>query len=554
VVPPSPYYARATQSVRTIVANFERVLSEIDSLPVTSPPSGLRADGNTAWDTASTQFMHDVDIWTGRGTSPPAPIYIVNIPSDRYDASLNWVRASAGISTVGGVDASIQSGDGCWRDWGDAYWWVVKSRVRAGYLPLFNNKPGYSARTSTGGGTFSTHEWALQINVKCPEGLVEGDQFEATISDAQWGGAYAVGDVLNLPIIAAGSIILSGGRDSAPIQTWLPTGSLLGPMPDYLFDPTAPVPYSAMGLTFLLEPGGVPWVKGDRFRWAIEGGHFKWRKDGGAWMVTSPPAAIPPVSVLLDAGLSLSFTTGATASFVIGDQYAFLAVQPWAVSNLFTPLQNLWRWSGSTANLFLDFGSPQPIKLIALLHSLPATATVTVRGGSTPSVLDWEVDLPWRPLCLWTVLDLLPSRYALISVDNAEGGAIQWPYLGSPPIIKLNADSSMQRDYKMSREGSGTLQSAVRFIGKSTSGELFWSEGSLSADEALAVGDMLDHVKENDDEPIVVIPNVDREDDPPMLVRVAADRIEFGDVHAWGGRATVERRQSVTLPLEGVYQ
>lgn len=550
IVPPNPYFARATQSVRTVVGNFERTLAEVDALPPSSPP-GLREAGCDAWDVACAEFTDDIDVWTGKGLSPPTVTYITNIPSDRYDASLNWVRASAGIATVGGDDASLLSGDGCWRDWGDTHWWVVKSRVRAGYLPLFTNRPGYSARSSPSSGTFSTHEWALQINVKCPEQLVEGDQIEATISDAKWGGAYVTGDILNLSIIAAGAIVLSGGRNAAPIQTWLPTGSLLGPMPNYMFDPTAPIPYSELGLTFLLEPGGVPWAKGDRFRWAIEGGHFKWRKDGGAWVTESPPQAIPPVSALLDEGLYLSFTTGATASFVIGDQYAFLAVQPWAVSNLLTPLQNLWRWEGDTATLALDFGSEQPIKLIAMLHALPETATINVSGGSTPSVLNWSTDLTWRPLCLWQQTDY-SSRYALITITGAPEGAVQWPYLGSPPVIALGADSSMQRDYKMSRNSS--LQSAVRFIGKATSGELYWSEGSLSGDEALALGDMLDYTKERDDEPIVVIPNIDRVDDPPMLVRIAADRIEFADTNAWGGRASVERRQSVTLPLEGVYQ
>ena len=93
---PQLHYAQATESLRNIVSNFESVLAAIDLIPAASP-DGLREDGEAAWDVAFAEIQSDVL----NGASSPT-VYFYNVPSERYAARLNHVRASAGIPTVGG--------------------------------------------------------------------------------------------------------------------------------------------------------------------------------------------------------------------------------------------------------------------------------------------------------------------------------------------------------------------------------------------------------------------------------------------------------------------
>lgn len=90
-------YAKATESLRTLVSSFEATLAQVDPITPASPP-GLREAGNDAWDAAVTEFQADI---AGAIGSPAA--YLMNVPSDRYDARLNFVLISAGIPTVGGL-------------------------------------------------------------------------------------------------------------------------------------------------------------------------------------------------------------------------------------------------------------------------------------------------------------------------------------------------------------------------------------------------------------------------------------------------------------------
>jgi hypothetical protein len=260
--------------------------------------------------------------------------------TDRYKARLNWVYISAGISPLGKSSASVQeSGDGCWQDYGDAYYWDVVGSDGGAYGAAFNNRPYYSARRASAKDKyFSTHEFAFQINVKCPQDLREGDQITLAIGDAASGATYQVGDVLTLPIIAAQPLYLAGGQNGSAIQKWYVSGSVSGAMAQYTYNPASPAAYSSGGLTFLLQPGGIPFAKGDRFTFSIEGGHYRWRKtvngSPGSW---SGSLAIPGTATALDSGLSIAFTPGAYPSFVAGDAFQFRVLQPWAVSNIATP-------------------------------------------------------------------------------------------------------------------------------------------------------------------------------------------------------------------------
>ena len=545
---PSAHYAQATESLRNIVANFESVLAQIDLITAASP-DGLREDGEAAWDVAFAEIQSDVG-----GGSPSAWFY--NIPSERYAARLNHVRASAGIPTVGGDDANTMTGgDGCWRDHGDAAWWEVSGSVKGGYAPLFTNKPYYSSRTSSSGGVFSTHEFALQLNVKCPEDLQYGDTVTLDISESGWGATYQAGDVLTLPIVAASPLYLTGGRTGNSVQTWNINGSVDGPLPAYSFNPDAPAAYSfsdtGASLTFLLAEGGIPWEKGDQYRFAVEGGHIRWRKDGGAWVETSPPVPIPLASVVIDAGLSATFTAGAAASFVAGDIYKFRALQPWAASNTQTPNARVWKWSGSSATYAADLGSVKQLDLIAFLHALPAGATAVLWGGATAPATDWSETLTYRTGCIWKAIDQT-ARYIRIVFTSATDGSLQFPWLGEPITTTLSAEVQLRRGYRINRPG-GNLQGG-RYVGKAVHGDVSWTESALTEADVTALAAMLDHVKENDDEPILFIPQVTRVAEAVLFARIASDDVDFPDHMGYAQNVAYERRVSASLPLEGVWQ
>lgn len=544
-------FAEATESLRTVVSNFESALAKID--PLTGGTGSLREDGAAAWDVAFAELQ--ADIAGAAGSSPMTKL--INMPSDRYDASLNLVLITAGVSPLGGADANtIVSGDGCWRDYGGTHFWAVEGSAKGGYAPLFSNHPYYSCRTSASGGVFSTHEFALQLNIKCPENLAVGDQVTLTISESGWGATYQIGDEIVLPIVAASPLYLTGGRTGDPTQTWTVSGSVSGPLTPCTFDPDAPAAYSyalsgGPSLGFLLAEGGIPWAKGDRFRFAVEGGHYRWRKDGGAWQDASPPVSIPVASAALDAGLSLSFTAGAAASFVTGDIYKFRALQPWAISNTQSPSSAVWKWSGSTATYAAEFSEPKTLAMVAMLHDLPAGATVTLWGGATSGATDWSEVLTYRAGCIWKAITRT-AQFVRLEIASATGGSVRWPWIGDPLTTSLSADVQLRRDYLVNRPG-GNLQGG-RYVGSAVSGDISWTQAALSEADVDGLVALLDHVKAANDEPLLLVPQVTREADPVLFARISSDGVDFPDRAAYNQVSTIGRRVSAHIPLQGVWQ
>lgn len=477
--------------------------------------------------------------------------------SDRYKARLSWVLMSAGISPLGKSSASVlESGDGCWQDYGDAYYWEVVGSGGGAYAPAFNNHPYYSARRASDKDKyFSTHEFAFQINVKCPQLLLEGDQITLSISDAgAAGGTYQVGDTLTLPVIAAQALYLAGGQAGSKVQKWYVSGSVSGAMAQYTFDPDTPVAYSSVGLTFLLVPGGIPFEKGDRFTFGIEGGHFKWRKTvggvAGAW---SASTAIPAAPALLDAGLSIGFTTGATPSFVAGDLFQFTVLQPWAVSNLTTPSFERWQWTGAAPTLVADLGTSQSISMAALaLHTLPTGTTITLEGGTTPGVYTWSETLTWQAGTIVKEFAAQTARYLRLTLGSATGGGIGWLWAGTPLTTSLAASVQLRRQYKVARGDAGLYEGGLS-LAKSVGGSVSWSEGAMNESDMTGLTALLDWIKSADDEPFILVPQITRPTEV-LLARVVTDEVDLVDVYDYQPASGLERRFSAELPLSGVWQ
>jgi hypothetical protein len=528
---------------------YEKTLALIDPVLDTT----LRADGFSKWDDALTAFKDDLDTTTLASLGNR----LATIAGDKYEVLLRQALAYAGVSPLGKSSASgVGSGDGCWQDYGDPFYWEVVGSVNGKYAPAFNNHPYFSSQFGADGKTYrSTKEFAFQINEKCTERLREDDTIVLQINDAATGGTYQVGDTLTLPIIAAQALYMAGGQDGDGVQKWYVSGSVVGALAQFTYNPAAPAPYSDGGLSFDLVPGGIPFQKYDTFRFSIEGGHYRWRKNGGAWSASSPPDDIPAGAFALDSGLSLEFITGAAPSFVAGDIFSFMALQPWAVSNLQRPTAPLWKWSDASPGPTLegDLGAAEQIDMALFLHTLPEGATLELEGGTSPGIYTWSETITWRPLASWKEIDRI-ARYVRLSLSDVVDGSIQWAWLGIPLTTGLTADFNLRRAYKMGRSDSGGLIQGARFLGKAVSGEVSWEEGALEEADVANFSDMLDWIKEQGDEPIVVIPQVTRTDEPVLFALIDSDEVDFPDVHGYQPQVGRKRKLSATLPLAGVWR
>lgn len=559
----SPTYTEATQdsalvapnqndstfvreSVRTIVGWFEETIAAIDELAEGESPD-LRGDAFAAWDVAFDEFAADLDaIETGN--------VLLSVPNERYRARLDLVLATGGLSPLGKTDASIlESGDGCWRDVGDDYYFTVEGSVGGGYAPVFANVPYYSSRRATDEGRFyATREFAFQINVKCPDDLLEGDTVTLAIGDAGWPATYNIGDTITLPVIAAAPLYLAGGRDDDSEQTWSVTGSEYGPFAPWQFVPeTSPTAYSDGGLSFDIAPGGIPNAKGDRFAFSVEGGHFRWRKDGGAW---SSAADIPAGSTALDAGLFVEFVPGAAPSFEAGDVHSFRVLQPWAVSNVQDPRPSRWKWADESgpATLDVDFGAVHDLDTVALaMHTIPEGATITLDGGEL-AANEWSESFAWREwVAVQVLLQTRSARYLRITIDADEPGAIGWLWAGEALGSTLSADMEIRTAFALSRANLPAYQRAST-LGKQRGLSVAWSEGALSEDDAAALLAMFEHVKSSDDEPIVVLPNVNRPADA-IVGTIVEDSLPFPEVHGEQPNDGSRRRYSTSFEVRGIW-
>ncbi len=537
-------------ALQNLFDDYETALQTIDAVV----DNYLRDSGFDAWEDALDALDTDLCV----DCSGPVVTRLVTVATAKYQVLLRKAIAYAGESPLGKSSASteLDSGDGCWRDWNDPYYWTVVG-AKGAYAPAFNNHPYYSSRQAEEDGKyFATKEFGFQINIKCPEKLIVDDEIVLTIGDAGWGATYQVGDVETLPIIGAQDLYLVGGQDGNDLLTWYVTGDVDGPFPPFVYDTTLDNSYSATaGLSFDLVPGGIPFAQGDTFVFSVEGGHFQWRKDSGAW---NGPFDIPDGPISFDAGLDIEFTGGEAPSFVAGDTFSFTALQPWAASNIQSPLPNRWEWGDDTGsasvNVVMNLGAVELIESVSIaLHTLPQGCTITLEGGTSPGVYTWTETITWRQRVIFQEL-LTPqnSQYLRMTIDNAQGAGIGWIWAGSPLTQERQADGQLKRTYRVQRADAGLFQGGV-YQAMAVSGDVEWSEGALTETDISGLASFMDWVKSNNDEPFVFVPQNTRPDEA-FLERIVVDEVEMTDVFRYGKNATYDRAFSVRLPLAGVWQ
>lgn len=537
------------QYVVTHPPGFIQVVSDFEALLLTLDPiddaTGLRTAGETAWDTAFAELQTIVP------SGSPSTVY--GIDPNVISTRLNWVRASAGIPSQGGADASIvESGDGCWRDMGGDFWTVVGSDKGA-YAPAFTGTPYYASRLATDGKKyFSTKEFGFQINIKCPELLEYGDTIVLAIGDAGRPATYQIGDILIVPIVAGQNLQLAGGQNGNGVLTWYVTGSVDGALAPFVYDPNTPVPYVATGvLQFEYVPGGIPNRKGDKFTFSIEGGHYRWRKDGGSWQ-TGTDQLIAAVAAPFDAGLTIRFEPGASPSFVTADTFTFRALQPWAVDNVKYPGPERWKWSGATPTLGVDIGSIVPIEALMISrHTIPQGATVTLNGGNA-AANEWSEPVTWRNGVMYVEFTTpRTARYLELALTGATNGSIGWAWAGEPLTTELSADVQIRPSYRV-QAGTQSLDQGNRYLARGHSGSVKFSEIALKDADVDGLNAMIDHVKQNDDEAIVIVPNVTRPGEA-YLTQIGVDEFDFEEITGNNAQGARERRYSIDLPLTGVW-
>lgn len=520
-----------------------RALSTTELLFTSNGPTTLPVAEVPAWD----EVIPDTVVPAKTISAPD--ILGMSIIKDRYKSRMDWVLITAGISPSGKLDAgTVAGGDGCWRDTGDAYYWEVVGG-NGKYANAFSNTPYFSSREVPGipGATRSTREFAFQINVKCTDSLKVDDQVTLSIGDAGWPSTYQVGDTLYLPIIAAQDLYLAGGQDGDNIQTWHVDGSVDGAFAPYLLDLDVPLPYSASGLAFSIAPGGIPFEAGDLYQFAVEGGHYKWRKDGGTW---SAPGEITSAPLPLSDGLSAAFATGAAPSFAAGDLYRFRALQPAALSNVISPDVEAWRWIGSAATLTANLGGSQQIDCASIaFHTIPPGAIITLAGGMDGITWDWLEPITWRAGVMAHLFVEKTASWLKLEIIGATGGTIGWAWAGQALATDMSAECQLRRDYAVER--SAGINPSAAFLGATRSGEIEWQQGILTDSDLPGLMAMLDHLKTNDDEPMIIIPQATRPEEA-YPVRVLLDEIDLPEDGGYQPNSGNERRYGMKISVKGV--
>lgn len=463
----------------------------------------------------------------------------------RYSAKMDLVRITGGI--VPKSDAS--GGDGCWRDPGDAFWWVIEGTA---YLPVFNNVYYHSAVLSPNDAgemvPISTHEFGFGLQVACAERLQEGDSITIVIGDVAADYPYQIGDKYQIPIIGGGPLSFTGGVDGSDTLTWAVQGSVDGALDDYALDLDED-PYADGGLNFTIHRGGIDFALDDRFSFSVEaGGQFRWRKDGGSWSADTAISA----TVSLSDGVTALFQSGAAPSFVAGDTYSYSARQPHAPNHTQSAHGETWKWSGTGATLTLAWASDRTVSMVGLLRhglSAPATVSIVLKNAASATLATITPTVAaGRPIV--AVLDtiLTTVRSIEVTLASATGMNLGWFYAGVPFEPSNNARMTWRRAYALDR--SGGINPRGAYLGSGRSGEMTWEDflTQSSADTLLA---LIDDCKVDGDAPIAVVPQILFPQDS-VLARIDSDALDLSDWYEFQPDDRTRRALSLTLPLAAV--
>jgi hypothetical protein len=506
------------------------------------------SDALVLWDSLWVDIKADLDLLCDFGTCDPDDIdgvrHIREYSArylERYQSEADTVLLEAGILPGGGL--GIVSA--CWSERSDARYWKASD----GYLPAYNNVVYHGAKLNADGDPYSTKEFAFAIICACPDQLKLGDRVTVSI-DSQGSiiNTYQLGDKFSIPIIGAKDLELSGGIDGDDTHTWKVIGSVSGQLPDYLSVVGAEAAYNQSGLQFLIERGGIPFELGDQWTFSVEGGKFRWKKDSGIWS-----GDLDIGSQALSDGISVMFTDGPAPSFEAGDTFKFKVSQPNSAEHTKYPTAERWAWIGSSGTLTIDCGGAVSVSEIFVAdHNIPSTATILIEGSQDGFLsTDWSEAMGWNEAVLTKVLAASATvTHLRLKITNADGCYIGWICAGLGLSTNLFPALSLSRKYASIIGGSELAGSSIP-MGVGWGGQLNW-ENSITQSELLQLIVLLDHLKKNNNEPIILLPHILHEEEG-KLCRIDTEAVEITDTFDYQPDDKAKRIQSVTIPLEPVY-
>lgn len=440
---------------------------------------------------------------------------------------------------------------------------IVQSRGSLAALTevaLAENAPTQTVQAiCTDATTVGAEEWAVTTSAGTGT-TTTGSKFnDAVISFKISGGGFAEGDTFTFYVIGGAAIELQGGITEPVTWTWSVNGSVSGPLPDYVQDPSWPTygednPTSSL-LGYKIVNGLRPPQFGDKFSFDVEGGQFKWRKNGGAW---SAPADIPAAPVLLSDGLYAHFIrSDVSPSYRTDDLFSYEAVQPASVVHLQTPNDEAYEWEAGAGIIEADLGAEYLIEALAVdRHAIPEGEPVTVEGilyeydtGSEEpiEVVAWTKVLPWSPESMVAFMEG-EERYARkLRWTINQPSLIGWLYAGVPDKLSIGADAVRYRRIYSMKRGPRTAASA----GRGSAGKVEYSSGFLSHADWTKLRDLVDYCKDHGEQPLIFVPNVNTPAKAWLIV-FAGDAMDVEDTYEFQSTTEAVEATKVILEFQGV--
>lgn len=443
-------------------------------------------------------------------------------------ADLNYPFDSAGLT-----------GNAVWQDIGGTHWFesqdgLLPIQATDGNIPYYHSARMVADENGIEIPT-ATREFGIGPAIGCISSMKVGDKL--IVITNPYGNAratYQPGDTITHQIVRADPVQLGGGQDGDDTITFSVRGSVVGALDPYELVTTAPAPYSAGGLGFLITDGAIKFAPGDQWRFSAVGGEFRWNFNDAGW-TTADIAA----TVALSNGISAVFRTGDTPCFVPGDTYAFAAIASNGVGRCRIPDDQALTWSTSLQLDIDPADSGAADTLLLATHTIPSSATITLVGSNdnfatnaVTQVVPWSASHIGLPLAAVATC----SKWRL-TVNAA--GSIGWLYLGVPPRPRLKRTTLPRAGIWEQRI---RLASAVRKRG--LGGRISYTD--CGYDSVMDLLDALEYAQTNDDSRVGIV----SEEAEAGLCTVPAE-VDLTDKH-WHQPATAARSVSVALDLTPV--
>jgi hypothetical protein len=502
----------------------------------------------SAWIISSGDF--DTNYTAGGYPADPS-VWAARVLSNAFDNfNLRYVARMEEVTTKAGIrpnfDDAGDQGNEIWQDHREAFWF----RSENGYLPLQPGYLYYAARMSipedgSAPVPVSTREFAISPVIGCKEKLKPGDRLVITLNvSGNLRQTYQQGDEFRLEVIRAAPAPLGGGQTGDDTLTWRVVGSVDGALENYELLKTSPAPFDDGGVSFLISPGGVAFVLGDRFSFRIEGGNARWRKDGGSW--TS--IAIAPTVSISD-GIALAFDGGAAPSFVAGDIFHFAAEAVNGPDNLKTLRPGALCASGAPANIVVTPADAASVSAIYIgAHTLPADAAITLQGSNASdfSSIAWsETITPQAGADIYREFTASPALDYFRVQITAGSFEIGWLWLGDAPIEMVTMNGYRELGVLTKRVRVATAL-ARQALGVRIDHEAM----SYGAVEQLLT--VIEHAGAYEAGRVAIACNASNEPRQNAIVRVDGESVEINDAYDFQPADTSFRWQSVSLDLAAV--